>query len=106
MLGPRLLVDVPAALWNAGPRGTARAGTPRRATNPKTGGRRPKERSSCQVSPLLFFNTVGAFKPVSLELYTLLAHVVQAIVEYCKVPQLESFTLSVLGMENCFKERC
>ena len=66
--------------WCSYPKGfEARAGTPRRATNPKTGGRRPKERSSSQVTPQLFFNTVGAFKPVSLELYTLSAHVVQQL---------------------------
>ena len=86
-------MDVPAALWNAGTRDTvfvpaalcerwaqgfeARAGTPRRATNPKTGGRRPEARSSSQVSPQLFFNTAGAFKPVSLELCTVSAHVVR-----------------------------
>ena len=78
MLGPELLVDVPAALCERWAQGfEARAGTPRRATNPKTGGRGPEERSSSQVTPELFFNTAGAFKPVSLELYTVSAHVVR-----------------------------
>ena len=78
MLGPEILVFVPAALCERWAQGfEARAGTPRRATNPKTGGRRPEERSSSQVTPQLFFNTAGAFKPVSLELYTVSAHVVR-----------------------------
>ena len=74
-------MDVPAALWNAGTRDGSKQErvSPRRATNPKTGGRRPKERSSSQVSPQLFFNMAGAFKPVSLELYTVSEHVVHQL---------------------------
>ena len=68
MLGPEILL---------GPRVRSKSGPPRRATNPKTGGRRPEGRSSSQVTPQLFFNTAGAFKPVSLELYTVSAHVVR-----------------------------
>ena len=79
MLGPKLLVFAPTALcerWAQGVRSTS-GHPPRRATNPKTGGRRPEERSSSQVTPQLFFNTAFAFKPVSLELYTVSAHVVR-----------------------------
>ena len=57
----------------------ARAGTPAWATNPKTGGRRPEQRSSSQLTPQLLSNTAGAFKPVSLELYTVSAHVVRQL---------------------------
>ena len=52
----------------------SRAGTSRRATNPKTGGHSPEKRSSLQVTPQDFFNTAGALKYVSLELYMVLAH--------------------------------
>ena len=37
------------------------AGTPRRATNPKTGGHRPEKRPLRQVPPQVFFNPAGLF---------------------------------------------
>ena len=77
---PRYWCSYQRRCVNAGPKGSKQErAPPRRATNPKTGGRRPEERSSSQVTPQLFFNTAGAFKPVSLELYTVLAHVVRRL---------------------------
>ena len=64
MLGPRLPVDVPAALRECRGQGTdPRAGTPRkgdqpkdwRATDPRTGGHHPKNWSLCQVSLAVTF---------------------------------------------------
>ena len=74
MLGPVLLVDVPAALWeswaqsswstyqrhcgNAGPKGfVAKAGT----TNPKTGGHRFRGTGFATCNPQELFNTAGVF---------------------------------------------
>ena len=67
MLGPELLVDVPAALWDCSAQGfVAKAGTSRRATNPKTGGHRPEEWALRQETPRVLLNTAGAFSRVSL----------------------------------------
>ena len=72
MLGPELLVYVPASLserWAQGVR--LKSGLLRWATNKRTAGQ--SDGRLCQVSPVVFFNAVGALEQVSQELHTVSA---------------------------------